>query len=383
MGPKRRALAALAAVAAGCGGAPPDSTPSWTWALPSGVPPPEVPEANPMSEAKVDLGRRLFFDVRLSGNEEQSCASCHHPERAFTEPRAVSVGSTGEAHPRNAPGLANVAYAATLTWANPLLVTLERQAPIPLFGEHPVELGVVGREAEVLARLEAEPLYRDGFARAFPEDPAPIHFDNVVRALAAFQRTLLSFDSPYDRFVRGETGALGAAARRGMELFFSERLECFHCHGGLLFSDAVAHDGRALAERPFHNTGLYNVDQAGGYPRDNTGVFELTGDPRDMGRFRAPSLRNVEVTGPYMHDGSVPTLEAVIDIYARGGRRIASGPHAGDGAESPLKSPFVSGFELTPEERADLVAFLESLTDRTFLEDPRHRNPWTQGRGGP
>jgi cytochrome c peroxidase len=360
--------------AGGAGG----TAPTWDWGLPPGVPQPRIPKDNPMSVAKVELGRHLFYDARLSGNETQSCASCHDPSLAFTDARPISIGSTGESTPRSSMSLANVAYLTTLTWANPTLVALEDQALVPMFGEHPVELGLAGKDDELLARLAAEPRYVELFAEAFPDEAEPISVGSVVRAIAAFERTLLSFDSPYDRYAYGgQAGALTEAQRRGRELFFSEGVECFHCHGGFNFSDSTAHEGTTIVETMFHNTGLYNLDGEGAYPEPNTGLFEITGDPADMGRFRAPSLRNIAKTAPYMHDGSVATLEEVIDHYAAGGRTIESGPYAGVGSESPLKSEFVTGFPITPEQRADLVAFLECLTDDAFLTNPNLTNPWS------
>jgi cytochrome c peroxidase len=163
-----------------------------------------------------------------------------------------------------------------------------------------------------------------------------------------------------------------------MELFYSERLECHHCHGGFNFTEASVHAGSAFDAALFHNTGLYDLDGAGAYPAGNTGLYELTGEPADMGRFRAPTLRNVAVTAPYMHDGSVETLEEVIRIYEAGGRLIEDGPWAGDGRSSPLKSGLIPGFALTDDERADLVAFLESLTDARFLTDPRFADPYEE-----
>jgi cytochrome c peroxidase len=200
----------------------------------------------------------------------------------------------------------------------------------------------------------------------------------VTGAIAAFQRTLISGDSPYDRARGGDRTAMSDAARLGEELFFSENLECFHCHGGFNFTGSVDYVGKGLPEIEFHNTGLYNLDGKGAYPVPNTGVHEISNRAEDMGRFKAPTLRNVAVTGPFMHDGSIASLEEVIDHYAAGGRTIPTGPHAGVGRTNPLKSPFVSGFELEPEERAALVAFLESLTDRTFLTNPSFANPWAQ-----
>jgi cytochrome c peroxidase len=364
----------LAAVVAACG---PSDGASWDWGLPEGYPQPVVPADNPMNEAKVELGRRLFYDTALSGNQTQSCASCHDQARAFTDALPRSFGSTGEMHPRNAMSLTNVAYLPRLTWANPVLDSLEEQALVPMFGEHPVELGMAGQEEVLLRRLADASMYPELFADAFPTDADPISVGNVVRALAAFQRTLISHRSPYDRYVyEGDTEALSESARRGAELFFSERLECFHCHGGFNFTDSVRHDGSVDDAVPFHNTGLYNVDGRGSYPADNIGLMEITGDRRDMGRFRAPTLRNIELTAPYFHDGSAATLDEVIDHYVAGGRTIEEDPNAGIGAESPLKSIFVRGFVLSAEERADLIAFLRSLTDWELTRDPRFENPF-------
>ena len=173
------------------------------WDLPKGFPQPRVPASNPMSEAKVRLGRYLFYDKRLSLNGTQSCASCHRQELAFTDGRAAALGATGEPHPRGAMSLVNVAYAATLTWSNPDLRSLEKQALIPMLGEHPVELGLAGREAAVLVTLRAEPVYRGLFPQSFPETAEPFNLANAANAIAAFERTIISARSPYDRYYRG------------------------------------------------------------------------------------------------------------------------------------------------------------------------------------
>ena len=348
----------------------------WEWQLPPDLPPPQVPADNPMNAAKVELGRWLFYDVRLSGNRTMACASCHIQALAFTDGVARSTGSTGEVHPRSSMSLVNVAYASRLTWANPLLDRLEDQALTPLLGDRPVEMGLKDGERRVAELLRTEPNYSELVRRAFPRDADPHSLLNAVRAIAAFVRTINSFDAPYDRYLAGEANALNAAAERGMELFFSERLECFHCHGGFNFTDSTTHVNSRVASVGYHNTGLYNLDESGAYPPDNTGLFDMTGDRRDMGRFKAPSLRNIAVTAPYMHDGSVATLEDAIRNYERGGRLIEEGAYAGDGRLSPFKSEFVTGFELTDEERADLVAFLHSLTDESVLRDPRYSNPF-------
>lgn len=377
----RRALVTLLfAAAAGCGDVdpvvPPEAEPLLTVEAPPGFPAQRLSPDNPYSLEKARLGRYLFYDRRLSGNETQSCGSCHQQSRAFTDGRATGLGSTREAHTRGAMSLANVGYYSALTWANPVQRELERQALVPLFGEGPVELGLAGRESEALDRLRRDRRYQQMFPRAFPGDAEPFTVANVARAIAIFERTLVSADSPFDRFARGDTAAMSESARRGNDLFFSERLECFHCHGGYAFSDSVVSASSAFDETAFHNTGLYNLDPSGAYPEHNTGVREITGRPEDMGRFRAPTLRNIAVTAPYMHDGSIATLDGVLDHYAAGGRTIASGPLAGVGRDNPLKSGFVSGFTLSPQERRDVIAFLEALTDERFLRDPRFADPF-------
>jgi cytochrome c peroxidase len=369
---------AVHAVAAGTSsGAGEDA---WRWALPSGFPEPRVPKANPMSAAKVELGRRLFYERRLSGNATQSCGSCHRQELAFTDGRARALGSTGESHPRNTQPLANVAYNATLTWANPALVTLERQMEVPLFGENPVEMGVTdANQARVLARISGDRAYRTRFAAAFPGRRRSVTWTTVIRAIAAFQRSIVSADSRYDRYLRGTT-RLTDSEQRGLNLFMGERAECHHCHGSFIFSDQATYVSAPPEAPAFHNTGLYNLGGTGAFPEPNRGVFEVTGRRRDMGRFRAPSLRNVALTAPYMHDGSMATLEEVVDHYAAGGRVIADGPTAGDGRRNPFKDPLVSGIDLSAGDRADLVAFLRALTDRGLLRDPRLADPARSAR---
>lgn len=382
-----RSLAALTGAAAlvSCGGGGetkvteviPNST-GFSWVLPAFFPAPKVPADNPMSTEKVELGRHLFYDVRLSGNATQSCASCHQQDKAFTDARSVSIGSTGEPTDRNSQSLANVVYSPTLTWANPALVSLEKQMEVPLFGEHPVEMGINdSNKAAVLARFSSNSDYQAKFKAAYPSDATPVSWINIIRAIASFQRSILSGNSRYDQYLAGKAN-FNDAELRGMNLFNGEKAECFHCHGSFNFNNQIIHAASTQVETPFHNTGLYNIDGKGAYPEPNRGVFELSGLLRDMGQFRAPSLRNVAVTAPYMHDGSMATLEEVVSTYAAGGRNITSGPNAGDGRINPYKDPLISNISLTQQEVADLVAFLKTLTDDTLLTNPKLANPFTQ-----
>jgi cytochrome c peroxidase len=352
---------------------------SYTWNIPSWVPKPIVPVNNSMSNAKVQLGRHLFYEKRLSITGEFSCASCHIQAVAFTDAKVVAVGATGEKHPRNSMSLTNAGYNSVQTWANPFMTSLENQLLVPLFGEHPKEMGMAGKEKEILAMLKKDPKYKQMFANAFAKKQDTFTINNLAKAIASFERTLVSFNSPYDRYrYGGDSQAISEQAKRGEILFHSDRLECFHCHGGINFSDSVIHQRLAFPEIAFHNTGLYNIDSKGGYPPNNTGVHELTNKSSDMGRFKAPTLRNIALTAPYMHDGSINTLGEVIDHYAVGGRTIEKGLNAGIGNKNPFKSQFISGFQITDQERQDLIAFLESLTDESFINNPNFSNPSTK-----
>jgi len=327
----------------------------WPVPLPPGFQAPPTPPDNPISAAKVDLGRHLFFDVRLSHNATESCASCHQPEHAFTDGRRHAVGSTGEEHYRNTMSLTNVGYRSPLTWADRDVVSLEAQALIPLTNCAPVEMGMADHFDEIVSRLRADAKYRGLFAAAFPDEPEPITVTNAARAVASFERTIISGNSPYDRLLfRGDSNALSPEAWRGMRLFFSARLRCGECHAG-----------RDLSSPRFENTNLYEA------PADQ-GLRRQTHRTEDTGKFRVPSLRNVAVTAPYMHDCSATTLADVIDDYAAGGR--AARIH---GKRAP-RGVNIRPFTITDREKQDLVAFLESLTDDEFLHDPRLRSPWPQ-----
>ena len=296
-----------------------------------------------MSEAKVALGKRLFFEPQLSVNGRYSCASCHDPARSFSDGRTLAVGTTGDTLPHNAMALINVAYNVSFGWTDPRGRSLEAQMLKPLLARHPVELGLAGREASVCAALAADPQYRSAFAAAFSQGAAPqqdgagaVTFDRIVKAIAAFERTLISGRSPFDRYVfSGEHGALSAEAKRGMALFFSQAVGCAQCHSGFNFAgnwrDAQGATGRAS----FADNGTTT---------------------RPM---RVPTLRNIALTAPYMHDGRFATLAQVLEHYSELGRR-AQAPEGGHQDRRLPQRP------LSARERAELSAFLESLTDESF-----------------
>jgi cytochrome c peroxidase len=300
-----------------------------------------TPADNPTSKAKVELGRRLFYEADLSIDGTMSCATCHEQRRAFSDGNRTHPGVHGESGRRNVMGLANVAYFSSLTWGDPTHRTLEDQARVPITGEHPVEMGMARREAAITERLGGDACYRQTFARAFPADGGAINLTTVTKALAAFERSLVSNNAPYDRYVRGEQDALTPEARRGLGLFNSAKLSCWSCHAGTRFTDAAQPDVRASYHR------LPRV-AAGSSDR---GLGEVTGRPQNDGSFRTPSLRNVALTGPYLHDGSAATMEAAIGLHFDAGQ----GPDA--------------------SEMRALVAFLESLSDQRFTSDPRFSLP--------
>jgi len=351
----------------------------FSWGVPDYIPLPIVPEDNPVNETMFQLGRHLFYDEDLSGNGTQACASCHHQSMAFAESIERSIGSTGELHPRNAQSLVNVAFNSTLTWANPSLLTLEQQILVPLFGEFPVEQGITeDNKTEVLERISQKPEYQTLFTEASGNADESINFEIIVKAIATFVRGINSFNSDSDRYENGEANTLSDAALRGRELFFSEELECFHCHGGYNFTDSVADSSQLFVDTPFHNTALYNIDGHGAYPETSQGIIEITGKASDMGRFRAPTLRNIAFTAPYMHDGSISTLEEVIRTYAAGGRNIENGPNAGDGRENPFRDGFISGFDIDENDIQNVIAYLNSLSDFELINNPRFATPWEE-----
>ncbi|HEX3913680.1 MAG TPA: MbnH family di-heme enzyme [Steroidobacteraceae bacterium] len=334
---------------------------SYEWRLPPGFPRPAVPLDNPMSASKVALGRRLFFETRLSVTGGYSCSSCHRPELAFTDGRAQAQGATGQIVRRSAMSLTNVAYNPAFTWGSSKVRSLEAQMRQPLFNERPVEMGLK-HDGSAVAALAADADYPRLFAAAFPGDPAPLTMDHIIKAIASFERTLISGRSPFDRYIYDDDrAALPESARRGMALFYSARIGCVQCHSGINFSGPIVYQGHA-ARALFANNGLYDADGHGAATRDR-GLMEVTHRAQDRGKFRVPSLRNVALTAPYMHDGSLSSLDAVLDHYSAGGHGRA------------LKDARIRPFALSAPQRTDLLAFLTSLTDRDFVENPAFSAP--------
>lgn len=330
-----------------------------------------VPADNPLTDARTELGRWLFYEPDLSVNRQISCASCHQQQRAFSDGRIRAIGATGSKTRHNAPALSNAAWLERLTWADPRITTLEQQMALPLFGTHPVEMGVnTGNQPVILARLSVQPYYQRLFAAAFPGEAAPFRFDNVIRAIAAFERRLVSVNAPYDEYRRGRY-AITMQAYRGLNLFFGSKAGCSRCHDTFTLDRPRRPPGESLTDNArYHALGLPMSAQG----KPDRGLAEVTGKAEDIGRFRIPSLRNVAVTAPYMHDGSIPTLRQVLAFYGRGK------PHGSAAGKIP-RSPLLNVARLARQEQRDLLAFLHTLTDRAFLRNPALADPHRQMSG--
>ncbi|NBX16718.1 MAG: di-heme enzyme [Proteobacteria bacterium] len=330
-----------------------------------------------VDENRAIWGKALFFETRLSANGKISCASCHDPQRAFTENKASSSDIEGRPVHRNSPTLINAAHMDVLTWANPLLRKLENQIIVPLFLDTPGEMALIRVWPKVRSEVLAQPPHIGMFRAAFPEEKAPPDTQHLFAALAAFIRTLVAFDSPYDRFLAGDKKAMSEESLKGRDLFFSTRTACGECHSGILLSNASkseflkskdplspspARDGLGQIIQFAHN-GLYNWDGNGGVPAKSEGLYEFSGKPEDRGKFRIPSLRNVALTPPYMHDGSIASLEAVIEHYNQGGLNKCKAKRKCKAA--PQKHPSIRPLNLNSTEKRSLAAFLRSLTTST------------------
>lgn len=320
-----------------------DPTP-YTLIIPQGFPDMDIPTDNPMTVEGVELGRRLFYDPILSADNTQSCGSCHAPEFAFSDNgKQFSTGIDSIEGTRNSMAVINVGWMTTLFWDG-RATSVEDQAlgPVP----NPIEMHLPWIEA--MEKLNGDPDYPDMFFEAFGSKQ--IDSTMVTKAIAQFERTLISGNSKWDRYLRGEV-ELSQAEAKGFEIFFTEEGDCFHCHTTILFTDNL-----------FHNNGLDNEFT------DN-GLFEVSGDVNDIGKFKSPTLRNLEFTAPYMHDGRFATLEDVINFYSH------------EVQFSPTIDPLMEkvdegGIQLIDEDKESLIAFLLTLTDTSFVNNPEFANPF-------
>ena len=304
--------------------------------VPEGFPLIQFPEDNPFTGLSYALGKKLFFDPILSRDSSISCGSCHLPGKAFSDGNRVSFGVDNSEGTRNTPSLANIAYHPYFT-RDGGVPTLEMQILVPIQEHNEFDFNIV----LISERLKQRPEYVSMAREAYDREPDPFV---ITRSIANFERTLISGNSDFDQYYnQGITSALNESEVRGMNLFFSDELACQSCHSGFDFTDYS-----------FQNNGLYTS-----YP--DSGRMRLTGSEADRAMFKVPSLRNVALTAPYMHDGSMGTLEEVIDHYRSGGK------------ENTNKSELITGFELTGSEKADLIAFLEALTDYEFISNENHQ----------
>lgn len=304
--------------------------------IPQGFPNPDIPEGNELTTERIQLGKQLFYDPILSRDSSISCASCHKAAFAFADNLPTSPGVDNAPGTRNSTSLTNVAYQNRMLREGSV-PTIEQQILVPIQEHNEFDFNMV----EIIERLKQQNDYVQMAKEAYDREIDPFV---LTRSIAAFERTLISGNSPYDQFVfQNQENALSEAQKRGKTLFESEQLNCNKCHSDFNFTNG-----------DFTNNGLYEV-----YP--DSGRIRFTFLEEDRAVFKVPSLRNIELTGPYMHDGSMDTLEEIIEHYANGG------------SNHPNKNDLIKGFEISEEEKNDLEEFLRSLTDWEFINNPNFR----------
>ena len=309
--------------------------------VPNRFPSPNLPTDNSLTEEGIALGKKLFYDPILSGNNTLSCADCHFQSKGFSDPARVSIGIEGVPGTKNASAIINAAWNTTNFWDG-RTISLEEQAlgPVTSF----IELHSPSWE-QVAQELMDNSEYKGLFKQAFNVDV--IDSSHVVKAIAQFERILISSESKFDKFLDYEA-SLTPSELRGKEIFNTEKGDCFHCHSYPLFTSNL-----------FHNNGLDPEESM-----DN-GRFNVTNDPNDKGKFKSPTLRNIELTAPYMHDGRFATLEDVIEHYNFGGHNSST--------IDPLMKKVDIGLGLTQQDKTDLINFLKTLTDSNFINNPEFR----------
>jgi cytochrome c peroxidase len=319
--------------------------------------------------AKIELGRYLFFDTRLSFNNTRSCASCHDPKFAFTDGYRRSITANGKHLKHNSPSLLNVGDSHFFDLANATVTSLEMQHLRPLNNKSPIELGFNQNKEQILNVLNSISIYKKLTAFAYGKE----NLDEalIINSIATFVGSLKSQNSVFDLWNSTKT-AISADAQRGFELFRSGRFKCIQCHSLPHFTSATQRNSDSV----YFNIGLYNLDKFGTYPNNDNGLYDVTGKATDKGKYKAPSLRNVALTAPYFHDGSADNLQQVLDVYEHGGRINLDNQSYGDGRNNPNKDPRISGINMSKNDRIAIIAFLYSLTDTSAINNPNWQNPW-------
>lgn len=315
------------------------------------------------------LGRLLFFDTRLSVNQTKSCASCHRPELAFTDGLTTPLGAFGDTVLRNTPTLINLADNETFNWAAESITSLEQQSNIPLFGKHPIEMGNDSTNIQYLNFIFSDAKYMNLLKE---KGITTLNWQIIKTLIATYVKTLKFQNAKYDLVEKGKA-SFTKDELAGKKLFLSDKLNCKKCHSGNDFDEP-----EFTRMNTYQNIGLYNIGKDSLYANNDNGLYNETKDKDDIGKFKIPSLRNIMLTAPYFHDGSAKNINEVIDSYSKGGREIKEGPFKGDGRLHPSKNQFIEGFTITPKERQQLISFLKTLTDTSYLKNSFYSNPFTK-----
>ncbi len=313
------------------------------------------------------IGRLFFYDTRLSINKTKSCASCHDPKLAFTDGELTPKGALGDVVRRNTPTLINLADNETFNWADEKITSLQLQSNIPLFGKHPIEMGNDSTDNSTLQFAFSDKMYLPLLQQKRIER---LNWSMVKDFIAEYVGQLKFHNAKYDLWKNGKV-KLSKDELAGKKLFFGDKLNCRKCHSGNDFDEP-----EFTRMNQYQNIGLYNIGKDSIYANGDNGLENETKDRDDIGKFKIPTLRNIAITAPYFHDGSAASLDEVISHYARGGRLIEKGKFAGDGKLHPNKNQFIEGFTITEKEKKQLISFLNTLTDTSYLKNAFYRNPF-------
>lgn len=312
------------------------------------------------SDFKREFGHYLFFDKALSFNLTKSCSSCHDPKLAFTDGYRKSLGATADLHQRNASSLLNISGFSYFTAADTTLTTLEKQLQNPFFNNKFIELGAFGHEDEILNRIKANSVYQKLFSH-FKRSTDEISMQLIIISLADYCKLLNSHQSKYDIYLKNpQVNILSKNEKEGMALFFSNKMACSQCHGGINFNTPKLNAKNIFLKNGFFLP--YKTNVATKFSED-FGLYNVSNNPKDIGRFRIPSLRNVLLTSPYMHDGNIETITEVLEKYSSGGM------------ENAPKDERIRGFNITKQEKSQMISFLATLTDTSYYSNPLFLNP--------